>query len=39
MRLGDIDCREKQNYEAVLRINSSSVFSLLEKIPDAKGTI
>ena len=39
MRLKDIDCRDRQNYEAVLHITSPSVFSILEKIPDAKGTI
>ena len=39
MRLRDIDHRDKQNYEAILHITSSLVFSLLENIPDAKRTI
>ena len=39
MKLKDIDCRDKQNYEAILRITSPSVFAMLEKIPDAKATI
>ena len=38
MRL-NIDCRDRQNYEAVLHITSPPAFSILEKIPDAKGTI
>ena len=31
MRLRDIDCRDKQNYEAVLCITSSSVFFTIRK--------
>ena len=31
--------KDKQNFDAVIRITSPSVLSLLEKIPDAKGTL
>ena len=38
MRISDIAHRDKQNFEAVMRITSSSVLMLLKQIPDAKGT-
>lgn len=38
LRERDINHKDKQNYEAVLRMTSSTMFSLLESIPDAKGT-
>ena len=38
MRISDIDHKDKQNFEAVMRITSSSVLTLLKQIPDAKGT-
>ena len=39
LRQQDIDHKDKQNFDAVIRITSPSVLSLLEKIPDAKGTL
>lgn len=39
MRITDIDHKDKQNFEAVLRITSKSVLKLLQQIPDAKGTL
>jgi len=38
MRISDIDNKDKQNFEAVMRITSSSVLAMLQQIPDAKGT-
>ena len=35
----DIDHKDKQNFEAVSRITAQCVFTLLEKLPDAKATI
>ena len=39
LREKDINHKDKQNYEAVLRMTSESVFRLLNQIPDAKGTV
>ena len=39
LREWDINHKDKQNYEAVIRITSNSVFSLLGSAPDAKGTL
>ena len=39
LRQKDINHKDKQNYEAVLRMTSESVFILLNQIPDAKGTV
>ena len=38
LRERDIDCRDKQNFDSVLRITSSSVMTQLAQIPDAKCT-
>ena len=38
LRKRDIDCRDKQNFDSVLRITSSSVMAQISQIPDAKGT-
>ena len=38
LRERDIDCRDKQNFDSVLRITSSSVMAQISQIPDAKGT-
>ena len=38
LRERDIDCRDKQNFDSVLRITSSSVMTQLAQIPDAMGT-
>ena len=34
----DINHKDKQNFDAVLRITSESLATLLSKIPNAKGT-
>ena len=39
LREKDINHKDKQNYEAVLRMTSESVFRSLNQIPDAKGTV
>ncbi len=39
LRERDINDKDKQNYEAVLRMSSESMFGLLQIIPDANGTI
>ena len=39
MRERDINHKDKQNYDAVLHITSTSVLTLLSRIPDAKGTL
>ena len=39
LRERDLNSKDKQNFEAVLRITSQSVKKLLEKFPDAKGTL
>ena len=39
LREQDINDKDKQNYEAVLRMTSESMLSLLQSLPDAKGTI
>ena len=39
LRERDINDKDKQNYEAVLRMTSKSMLSLLQSLPDAKGTI
>lgn len=39
LREKDINHKDKQNYEAVLRLTSESVFKSLDQIPDAKGTV
>ena len=39
IRYKDIDHKDKQNFEAVSRITAQCVFTLLEKLPDAKGTV
>ena len=38
LRERDVDCRDKQNFDSVLRITSSSVMAQISQIPDAKGT-
>jgi len=38
IRQKDLDHKDRQNFEAVTHLCSSSVLSLLEQIPDAKGT-
>ena len=38
LRERDINHKDKQNYEAVLRMTSNSVFEILKSILDAKGT-
>lgn len=38
LRERDLNHKDKQNYEAVLRMTSDSVLDLLKKFPDAKGT-
>jgi len=35
----DLDHRNRQNFEAVTHLASTSVLSLLEQIPDAKGAL
>ena len=35
----DIDCKDKQNYEAVLRISSPTALNLLKQLPDGRGTL
>ena len=39
MRITDIDHKDKQNFEAVMRITGKLVLKLLQQIPDAKGTL
>ena len=39
LRDKDLNHKDRQNFEAVNRITSTSVISLLEKMPDALGTI
>jgi len=39
LREKDINHKDRQNYEAVLRMTSDSTLDLLRKIPDAKGTV
>ena len=39
LREKDINYKDKQNYEAVLRMTSDSTSNLLRQIPDAKGTV
>ena len=39
LREKDINHKDKQNYEAVLRMTSDSVMKLLTDVPDVKGTI
>ncbi|KAL5475254.1 hypothetical protein EMCRGX_G027330 [Ephydatia muelleri] len=39
LRERDVDCRDKQNFDSVLRITSSSVMAQISQIPDAKGGI
>ena len=34
IRHKDIDCKDKQNYEAVLRISSPTALNLLKQLPD-----
>lgn len=38
LREKDLDQKDKQNYESVMRITNSSSLELLKKIPDAVGT-
>ena len=38
LRERDINHKDKQNYEAVLRMTSKTMFHLFKSIPDAKGT-
>lgn len=38
LRAKDLDHQDRQNFEAVLRITSDNVISLLDEIPDSKGT-
>ena len=39
MRITDIDHKDKQNFEAVMRITGKLVLKLLQQIPDAKETL
>ena len=39
LRERDLNSKDKQNFEAVVRMTSLSVKKLLEKLPDAKGTL
>ena len=39
LRERDINYKDRQNYEAVLRMTSDSILNLLKKVPDAKGTV
>ena len=39
IRQKDLSHKDKQNFDAVTCITSSSVLKLLEKFPDAKGTL
>eukprot|EP00731_Ephydatia_muelleri_P021814 Em0014g405a len=39
LRERDVDCRDKQNFDSVLRITSSSVMAQISQIPDAKGML
>ena len=39
LRQKDLDHKDKQNFDSVTRITSPSVFEMLEKVPDAKGTL
>ena len=39
IRYRDIDCRDKQNYEGVLRISSPTSLNILEQLPDGRGTL
>ena len=39
MHITDIDHKDKQNFEAVMRITGKPVLKLLQQIPDAKGTL
>jgi len=39
LRHRDIDHKDRQNYEAALRITSPSVLSILKQLPDAKATL
>ena len=38
IRQKGLDHKDRQNFEAVTHVASSSLLSLLEQIPDAKGT-
>ena len=38
MRERDLNHKDKQNFDAVLRITDKSVMTLLNRIPDAKAT-
>ena len=38
LRAKDLDHQDRQNFEAALRITSANVLSLLDEIPDSKGT-
>ena len=39
IRHKDIDCKDKQNYEAVLRISSPTALEILKQLPDGRGTL
>lgn len=39
VRMRDINHKDKQNFEAVMRITNPSVLKILQQMPDAKGTI
>jgi len=39
LRQKDLNHKDKQNFDAVTRITSLSVLGLLDKLPDAKGTL
>lgn len=39
IRHKDIDCNDKQNYEAVLRITNPTALKILKQLPDGKGTL
>ena len=39
IRHKDIDCKDKQNYEAVLRISSPTAMNILTQLPDGRGTL
>ena len=35
----DVGCKDKQNYEASLRISSPTALNLLKQLPDGRGTL
>jgi len=39
IRHKDTDCKDKQNYEAVLRISRPTALKILKQLPDGRGTL